>query len=161
MSVTARQYEPRGFPRQVLDSGQSLLVIFAGLLVIASVAQTAVIGVRDVPAAVAFGALIAFGVLLRIGDSPARHGPQQVIAVAAVAMIIGALPHLAVGRPARLPAMAARLLAVACAAALFRPLANASLIGGQWWSELPVMLLLVIAAWLVEVVIAALIRTDE
>jgi acid phosphatase family membrane protein YuiD len=56
--------------------------------------------------------------------------------------------------------MAARLLAVACAAALFRPLANASLIGGQWWSELPVMLLLVIVAWLVEVVIAALIRTD-
>jgi hypothetical protein len=185
MSVTARQYEPRGFPRQVLDSGQSLLVIFAGLLVIAAVAQTAVIGVRDASAAVAFGALIAFGellrlnlpgdrdaapiatagalayaLLLRIGDSPARHGPQQVIAVAAIAMIIGALPHLAVGRPARLPAMAARLLAVACAAALFRPLANASLIGGQWWSELPVMLLLVIVAWLVGVVIAALIRTD-
>jgi hypothetical protein len=185
MSVTGRQYEPRGFPRQVLDSGQSLLVIFAGLLVIASVAQTAVIGVRDVRAAIAFGALIAFGellrlnlpgdrdaapiatagalayaLLLRIGDSPARHGPQQVIAVAAIAMIIGALPHMAVGRPARLPAMAARLLAVACAAALFRPLANASLIGGQWWSELPVMLLLVIVAWLVEVVIAALIRTD-
>jgi hypothetical protein len=185
MSVTGRQYEPRGFPRQFLDSGQSLLVIFAGLLVIASVAQTAVIGVRDASAAVAFGALIAFGellrlnlpgdrdaapiatagalayaLLLRIGNSPARHGPQQVIAVAAIAMIIGALPHLAVGRPARLPAMAARLLAVACAAALFRPLANASLIGGQWWSELPVMLLLVIVAWLVGVVIAALIRTD-
>jgi HD domain-containing protein len=185
MSVTARQYQPGGFPRQVLDSGQSLLVIFAGLLLIASVAQTAVIGVRDVRAAVAFGALIAFGellrlnlpgdrdaapiatagalayaLLLRVGDDPARHGPQQVIAVAAIAMIIGALPHVAVGRPARLPAMAARLLAVACAAALFRPLANASLIGGQWWAELPVMLLLVIVAWLVEVVIAALIRTD-
>ena len=185
MSGTAHQYEPRGFPRQVLDSGQSLLVIFAGLLLVASVAQTAVTGVRDPSAAIAFGALIALGellrlnlpgdrdaapiatagalgyaLLLRIGDSPARHSAQQVIAVAGIAMIIGALPHLAVGRPARLPAMAARLLAVACAAALFRPLANASLIGGQWWSELPVMLLLVIVAWLVEVVIAALIRTD-
>jgi len=185
MSGTAHQYEPRGFPRQVLDSGQSLLVIFAGLLLVASVAQTAVTGVRDPSAAIAFGALIALGellrlnlpgdrdaapiatagalgyaLLLRIGDSTARHSAQQVIAVAGIAMIIGALPHLAVGRPARLPAMAARLLAVACAAALFRPLANASLIGGQWWSELPVMLLLVIVAWLVEVVIAALIRTD-
>ena len=183
--MAARQYEPRGFPRQVLDSGQSLLVIFAGLLLVASVAQTAVTGVRDPSAAIAFGALIALGellrlnlpgdrdaapiatagalgyaLLLRIGDSMARHSAQQVIAVAGIAMIIGALPHLAVGRPARLPAMAARLLAVACAAALFRPLANASLIGGQWWSELPVMLLLVIVAWLVEVVIAALIRTD-
>ena len=183
--MTARRYEQRGFPRHALDSGQSLLVIFAGLLVIASVAQTAVVGVRDMHAAVAFGALIAFGellrlnlpgdreaapiatagalayaLLLRIGDNQARHSPQQVIAVAAIGMIIGALPHLAVGRPARLSAMSGRLLAVACAAALFRPLANASMIGSQWWSELPVMLSLVIVAWLVEAVIAALIRTD-
>jgi len=183
--VTARRYEQRGFPRHALDSGQSLLVIFAGLLVIASVAQTAVVGVRDMHAAVAFGALIAFGellrlnlpgdreaapiatagalayaLLLRIGDNPARHSPQQVIAVAAIGMIIGALPHLAVGRPARLSAMSGRLLAVACVAWVFRPLANASMIGSQWWSELPVMLSLVILAWLVEAVIAALIRTD-
>jgi len=183
--VTARRYEQRGFPRHALDSGQSLLVIFAGLLVIASVAQTAVAGVRDMNAAVAFGALIAFGellrlnlpgdreaapiatagalayaLLLRIGDNPARHSPQQVIAVAAIGMIIGALPHLAVGRPARLSAMSGRLLAVACVAWVFRPLANASMIGSQWWSELPVMLSLVILAWLVEAVIAALIRTD-
>ena len=183
--MTARRDEQRGFPRHALDSGQSLLVIFAGLLVIASVAQTAVAGVRDMNAAVAFGALIAFGellrlnlpgdreaapiatagalayaLLLRIGDNPARHSPQQVIAVAAIGMIIGALPHLAVGRPARLSAMSGRLLAVACVAWVFRPLANASMIGSQWWSELPVMLSLVILAWLVEAVIAALIRTD-
>ena len=182
--MAARRYEPRGFPRQVLDSGQSLLVVFAGLLLIAAVAQTAVAGVKDVRAAVAFGALIAFGellrltmpgdretapiamagalayaLLLRIGNDPARQSAQQVIAVTALGMIIGALPHLAVGL-ARLPAMAARLLAVACVAAIFRPLANASLIGGRWWSELPVMVSLVIVAWLVEAVIAALIRTD-
>ncbi|HMD94894.1 MAG TPA: HD domain-containing phosphohydrolase [Trebonia sp.] len=183
--MAARRYEPRGFPRHALDSGQSLLVIFAGLLVIASVAQTAVVGVRDMSAAVAFGALFAFGellrlnlpgdreaapiatagalayaLLIRIGDTPARHSPQQVIAVAAIGMLIGALPHLAVGRPARLSAMAARVLAVACVAWVFRPLANAGLIGSRWWSELPVMLSLVILAWLVEAVIAALIRTD-
>ena len=183
--MAARRYEPRDFPRQVLDSGQSLLVVFAGLLLIAAVAQTAVAGVKDVRAAVAFGALIAFGellrltmpgdretapiamagalayaLLLRIGNDPARQSAQQVIAVTALGMIIGALPHLAVGRQARLPAMAARLLAVACVAAIFRPLANASLIGSRWWSELPVMVSLVIVAWLVEAVIAALIRTD-
>ena len=182
--MAARRYEPRGFPRQVLDSGQSLLVVFAGLLLIAAVAQTAVAGVKDVRAAVAFGALIAFGellrltmpgdretapiamagalayaLLLRIGNDPARQSAQQVIAVTALGMIIGALPHLAVGLR-RLPAMAARLLAVACVAAIFRPLANASLIGSRWWSELPVMVSLVIVAWLVEAVIAALIRTD-
>ena len=64
--MASRRYEPRGFPRPALDSGQWLLVAFAGLLVIWSVAQTAVSGVRDVRAALAFGALIAFGELLRL-----------------------------------------------------------------------------------------------
>ena len=152
--MAGRRYEPRGLPRHALDSGQWLLVAFAGLLLIWSVAQTAVSGVRDVHAALAFGALIAFGellrlnlpgdreaapiatagamayaLLLRIGNDPARPGAAQVIAVTAIAMIVGALPHLAVGRPARLAAMSARLLAVACVAAAFRPLANAGLIG--------------------------------
>jgi hypothetical protein len=182
--MAARRHEPRGFPRQVLDSGQSLLVIFAGVLLIAGVAQTAALGVGNVRTALAFGGLIAFGELLRlnlpgdreaapiamagalayallikVGNTPARHGPEQVVAVAAIGMLIGALPHLAVGRPARLSAMATRLIAVACVAAVFRPLTNHSLIRTQW-SELPVMLSLVILAWLVEAVIAALIRTD-
>ena len=64
--VAGRWYEPRGLPRHALDSGQWLLVAFAGLLLIWSVAQTAVSGVHDVHAALAFGALIAFGELLRL-----------------------------------------------------------------------------------------------
>lgn len=183
--MAGRRYEPRGFPRPVLDSGQWLLAAFAGLLLIWSVAQTAVSRVQDVHAALAFGALIAFGellrlnlpgnreaapiatagamayaLLLRIGDSPAGPGPAQVIAVTALAMMVGALPHLAAGRPARLTVMSARLLGVACVAATFRPLVNAGLIGSRWWSELPVMLGLVILAWLVESVVTALTRTD-
>jgi acid phosphatase family membrane protein YuiD len=155
------------------------------VLLIASVAQTAAAGGRDAGVAIGFGALIAFGellrlslpgdreaapiatagclgyaLLIRVGYMPARHSAQQVITVAAVGMIIGALPHLAVGRPARLSGMAARLLAVGCVAGIFRPLVNGSLIGQHWWSELPVMLSLVIVAWLVEAVIAALIRAD-
>jgi HD domain len=184
--VGERRYEPRGFPRQVLDSGQSLLVIFAGVLLIASVAQTAAAGPRDVRDAIGFGALIAFGELLRLnlpgdresapiatagalayallirfGDHPARHTAQQVIAVAAIGMIVGALPHLAVGRPARLSGMAARLLAVACVAGVFRPLlASDTDFGTHWWLALPVMASLVVVALLVEAVIEALIRAD-
>jgi hypothetical protein len=182
----ARRLQPRGTAGHALDSGESLLVAFAGLLLIWSVAQTAVNGVNDVHAALAFGALIAFGellrlnlpgdreaapiatagamayaVLLRIGDAPAAHGADQVVAVTVVGMIVGALPHLAAGRPTRLGAMSARLLAVACVAIAFRPLATASLIGGRWWSQLPVMLALVVFALLVEAVISALIRTEE
>jgi hypothetical protein len=186
--LTARHYEAHGLGRQVLDSGQSLLVIFAGVLLIASVAQTAAAGPRDVRTAVVFGALIAFGevlrlnlpgdresapiamasalayaMLIRVGPAPARHSAQQVVAVAAIGMMIGALPHLAVGRPARLASMAARLLAVACVAGIFRPLATT--LGRDHWhwldlAEIAVMTSLVVLAWLVEAVIAALIRAD-
>jgi hypothetical protein len=82
------------------------------------------------------------------------------VAVAAVGMIIGALPHLAVGRPARLEGMAARLLAVACVAGLFRSLVVGTVIVRHWWLELPVMIAFVILAWLVEAAIAAVIRAD-
>ena len=183
--MAGRWYEPRGLPRHALDSGHWLLVAFAGLLLIWSVAATAVTGVHNVDAALAFGALIAFGELLRlnlpgdreaapiatagamayalvlrIGSEPARTWPSQVVAVTALAMLIGALPHLAVGRPAKLTAMSARLVAVACAAAAFRPLANAGLIGSRWWTQLPVMLGVIAVAWFLESVVTALIRTD-
>ncbi|MCW2934432.1 MAG: metal dependent phosphohydrolase [Actinomycetia bacterium] len=183
--MAGQRYESRGYPRHPLDSGPSLLIIVAGVLLVAAVAVTAVDGVIDVPAALAFGALIAFGELLRLSlpgdreaapiatagalayallirvqDQPARHGVQQVIAVTDIVMLIGALPHLAVGRPARLAAMAARLVAVAVVAAVFRPLAADSLISGHWWSALPVMVSLLVLAWLIEAAIAALVRTD-
>jgi HD domain len=183
--TAAGRYEPRGAQAHAPDSGRWLLVAFAGLLLIWSVTQTAVTEIHDVHAALAFGALIAFGelvrlnlpgdreaapiasagamgyaLLLRIGDTQARNGADQVIAVTAIAMIVGALPHLAVGRPARLTAMSARLLAVACVAIAFRPLANDSTVGGRWWDELPVMLALVIVAWLLEAIVSALIRTE-
>jgi HD domain len=183
--AAVRRYDPHGAQAHAPESGRWLLVVFAGLLLIWSVTQTAVTGVHDVHAALAFGALIAFGelvrlnlpgdreaapiasagamgyaLLLRIGDTQARNGADQVIAVTAIAMIVGALPHLAVGRPARLTAMSARLLAVACIAIAFRPLANGSAIGTRWWDELPVMLALVIVAWLFEAIVSALVRTE-
>jgi hypothetical protein len=183
--VAVRAYEPPGAQAHAPDSGRWLLVAFAGLLLIWSVTQTAVTGVHDVHAALAFGALIAFGELLRlnlpgdreaapiasagamgyalllyIGNTQVRNGAYQVIAVTAIAMIVGALPHLAVGRPARLTAMSVRLLAVAVVAIAFRPLANDSAVGDRWWDELPVMLALVIVAWLFEAVVSALVRTE-
>jgi hypothetical protein len=103
---------------------------------------------------------MAYALVLRIGSEPARTWPSQVVAVTALAMIIGALPHLAVGRPAKLTAMSARLVAVACAAAAFRPLANAGLIGSRWWTQLPVMLGVIAVAWFLESVVTALVRTD-
>ena len=185
MSERSR-HELRRFRWQVRDSGQLLLAAAAGVLLVASVAQTTNSGLRDMHDAVAFGVLIAFGELLRlslpgdresapiatagalayallikVGDDPVSLSAHQVVTVTAIGMMIGALPHLAVGRPARIGAMAARLLAVAAVAFLFRPLAETTAVAHHWDVALPLMASLVILALLVEAVLAALMRADE
>ena len=132
--MASQRYEPRGFPRPALDSGQWLLVTFVGLLVIWSVAQTAVSGVHDVHAALAFGALIAFGELLRLN----LPGDREAAPIATA----GAMAYALLLRIGNAPARpeAAQVIAVT----------RAGLIGDRWWTVLPVMLGLVVAAWLLE-----------
>jgi hypothetical protein len=171
-----------------MDSGQILLIAAAGLLAVAAIASTAVTGVVQVGDAVAFGSLVALGELLRItlpgnresapiatggalgyallldiGAQPAVQSALQVIMVTAGGMIVGALPHLAAGRPAKLTGMASRLVAVACVAFIFRPLAPTALFQNQkhWWLALAVMALLVVLAWFVDSLIGALMRAEE
>jgi hypothetical protein len=169
-----------------MDSGQILLIAAAGMLAVAAIASTAVTGVVQVGDAVAFGSLVALGELLRItlpgnresapiaaggalgyallldiGAIPAHQSALQVIMVTAGGMIVGALPHLAAGRPAKLTGMASRLVAVACVAFIFRPLAPTHLIQKHWWLALAVMALLVVLAWFTDAVIGALIRAEE
>jgi hypothetical protein len=174
---------------QSMDSGQLLLVAAAGVLLVAAVAQTAAVGLVQPRTALAFGALIALGELLRLalpGDreaapigsagalgyallvrvaagpvlEPARQSALQVVAVTAVGMIVGALPHLAAGRPAGMAGMASRLLAVAFVALAFRPIAGLPVLGRHVWVRLAVMLVLIVAGWFAECMIRALIRAD-
>ncbi len=171
--------------RRAIDSGELLLLTAAGILVVAAVAQTAAVTVVEPRVALAFGALIALGELLRlalpgdreaapiasagalayamllgVGGVPANQPALQVIAVAAASMTVGALPHLAAGRPAGLAGMAARLLKVATVALLFRPLARLGLLAHDWSLALIVMMALVVVGWSVECLIRALIRAD-
>jgi len=170
-----------------MDSGELLLVAVAGMLVVAAVAQTAAVGVAQPRIALAFGALIAFGevlrlalpggresapigsagafayaVVLHVGPKPATQPALQVIAIAAAGMVVGALPHLAAGRPTGLAGIAARLIAVGFVAAAFRPLSRNTIISDpkHWWLALAVMTGLLAAGWLVECLIRALIRAD-
>jgi hypothetical protein len=184
--MSQHRHEQRRFPWQVGDSGQLLLVAAAGVLLVASVAQTASTGLRDSKVAIAFGIVIALGellrlslpgdresapiatagalayaLLIRVGSHAAMHSAQQVVTVTAIGMIIGAMPHLAVGRPAKVGAMASRLLAVATVAFLFRPLAKNAYVAHNWGISLLLMASLVILALLVEVVLSALLRADE
>jgi len=173
--------------RQAMDSGELLLVAAAGMLVVAAVAQTAAAGVVQPRIALAFGALISFGEVLRlsleggresaptgsagafayavvlsVGLTPAVQPALQVIAVAAAGMVLGALPHLAAGRPAGLAGVASRLIAVAVVAALFRPLRGALSVTSQhgWVLALVAMAGVLAAGWLAECLIRALISAD-
>jgi hypothetical protein len=170
----------------VRDSGQLLLVAAAGVWLVAAVAQTAAEGLRDPRIAVAFGALIAFGevlrlnlpgdretapigfagalayaLLIKIGTHVVQLSAEQVVTVATIGMIIGALPHLAVGRPARVSGMAARLLCIACVAYIFRPLAGNSTLDRSWGLAFALMTSLAVLALLLEAVLTALLRVDE
>src|ERR1039457_4988961 len=64
--TTTQQRQVRQPSWQSVDSGQLLLVAAAGMLVVAAVAHTAAVGLTQARDAVAFGALIAFGELLRL-----------------------------------------------------------------------------------------------
>ena len=173
--------------RNAMDSGELLLVAGAGMLVVAAVAQTAAVGVVQLRVALAFGGLIAFGevlrlslpggresapiasagalayaVIVKVGMVPAVQPALQVVAVAAVGMVLGALPHVAAGRPAGLTGIASRLVAVAVVAAAFRPLSRNMTINApeDWWVALAAMVGLLVAGWLIECLIGALISAN-
>ncbi len=173
---------------QSLDSGRLLLLAAAVMLMVAAAARTAV-GLVNPAVAIAFGGFIAFGELLRLAlpggreAAPiamaggmsyallisvahqahiARISALQVVAVTAAGMTIGALPHVAAGRPAGLTGMATRLLAVAAVAFAFRPpMLYHHVISHDWGVTVAMMAFLVLIGWLVDAVIGALIRADD
>ena len=186
--MTAQQPAERWSSWQAMDSGRLLLLAAAGMLTVAAIAHTATvhIGPAAVHVAVAFGILIALGELLRLAlpggreaapiatagamayalllyvkQLPAQVSALQVIAVAAIGMTIGALPHMAAGRSVGVTGMASRLVAVSCVAFIFRPLTGIHLIVTQWWLAASVMTVLLVFGCLVDAVIGALIRADD
>jgi HD domain len=188
-----RQAEERLPSWQAMDSGRLLLLAAVGMMVVAAVAHTAAARLTAPQTAIAFGSVIAIGELLRLAQPGGREAAPiataaalayalllhvgslppgqpiprvsalQVITVTAVGMTVGALPHIAAGRPAGLTGMATRLVAVACVAFAFRPIAGAEIISGpgHWWIAFAVMTVLVVAGWLAEAMIGALIRADD
>lgn len=181
--MTARRGTRRR-PRTDPVGCRQLLSAAVGAVALAALIDVLAAGVADPRAAVVFGALVALGELLRlnlpgdragapiavtaafgyallvrIGPSPARQGALQVVAVVAIATTVGVLPRLVAGRPVGLVGMAIRVLAVACTAAVFRPLAGAVRVDGHWWFALTVMAPLIAAAWSLELVLTAALRS--
>jgi len=173
---------------QALDSGRILLMAAAAMLVIAAFAGIGALQPSvNVRVAVAFGAFIAFGELLRLalpggreaapiamvgamayamllslpGYGRTRYDALLVVAVAAIGMAVGALPHIAAGRPAGLTGMCTRLVAVSCVAFIFRPIASAGFVKLPAAVVIPVIALVFLVGWLVDTLVGALIRADD
>jgi len=95
------------------------------------------------------------------------HGSQTaqallVIAVAAIGMTVGALPHIVAGREPGLTGMCTRLVAIACVAFVFRSGFYQFLSPTQhWYIGLGLMVPALVLGWLVDTVISALIRADD
>jgi HD domain len=144
----------------------------------------------DWHAALAFGGLVAFGELLRLALPggreaapiamvgamsyalllmPVHGGPSNpdlpavfVVSVCAVGMMVGALPHIAAGRPAGVTGMCTRLVAVAGVAFIFRSnIVYRFMLHQRWGLVVGVMAVLIFFGWLVDTVVAALIRADD
>lgn len=172
-------------------TGQLLLIAAAGAVAVAGLAHVSAAGLDRPDIALGFGALIAAGelarltmpgnrevapigaaaalgytLLLDISQQQLRHSALQVVAVIAAGMVAGALPHLAVGRPPRLDAMARRLLTGALLAFAYRPLADPLYQltreeHGTWWPALGVMVALIGVMLLADVLIAAMLRAEQ
>jgi HD-GYP domain-containing protein (c-di-GMP phosphodiesterase class II) len=175
-------------------SGGSVLVVVGGLLLaVAGVASVATGGFVEPGIALAFGALIALGELVRInlpGDRSAAplgaaaglayallgdfrfhdqtiattYGVLQVVAVSTIAIVLGTIPHMAVGQAPRLESLARRVLVAGVAAVLFRPLyTNGQLdaISNGGWQLPALMLVIVLLCGAADALLAALARSGR
>src|SRR5580693_583319 len=159
--MSERRHELHRFPWHVRDSGQLLLAVAFGVLIaFGELLRLNLPGDRE-SAPIGTAGALAYALLIQVNKQLIVHSAWQVVTVTAIGMIIGALPHLAVGRPARVGSMASRLLCVACVAFIFRPLAGDSAVVRHWELALALMTALVVLALLLEAVLTALLRVDE
>ncbi|MEO8328837.1 MAG: HD domain-containing phosphohydrolase [Candidatus Nanopelagicales bacterium] len=175
-------------------AGGSVLVIVGGLLfAVAGIAATAVSGLVQPSIAIAFGSLIAVGELVRVnlpgdrsaaplgaaaalayallgdfrgpaGLMPTEYDVGQVVAVSTVAILVGTIPHVAVGQAPRLETLARRVMVAGFAAAIFRPLYTGDALNGladESWALPALMLGIVLLTGVADALLAALARSGR
>lgn len=134
---------------------------FGVLVALGEFARITLPGGREA-APIASASAMSYAFLFTIAGDPVPHSGVQVVAVVAVGMALGELPHVMVGRPPHWGDLARRLLNVAVIALLFRPLvALIDLEGPLWWMALLLMAVIVVGVWAADSVAAAAIRADR
>jgi len=142
-------------------------VAFGSFIAFGELLRLALPGSREAAPIALVGAL-AYALLLglpklvagQLQPAPIKYTALQVITVTAIGMTVGALPHIAAGRPAGLTGMCTRLIAVASVAFIFRPVA-VIFADRRLVLALVVMALLLVLGWLIETTVGALIRADD
>ena len=71
--------------------------MFGALIAVGELLRMIMPGNREVAPIASAGAL-GYALLLRVGSEPATHSAFQVVTVTACGTLVGALPHIAVGR---------------------------------------------------------------
>ncbi len=149
--------------------GIGIAIAFAIFIALGEVVRISLPGDGEA-APIAAAAALAYALLGSWGGTPTTHTVADVVSVTALAGMVGAVPHVVAGRQIGLDVLARRVLAVALAAVLFRPLYD----GGQGvlgrleqvkdhgQAELAVvMVLIAVLAGLFEAGVAALVRADR
>jgi hypothetical protein len=140
---------------------------FGGFIALGELLRLALPGGREAAPIAMIGGM-AYALLPQLHKEPTLGHPAfktsalVVIAVSAVGMMVGALPHIAAGRDAGLTGMCTRLIALACVAFVFRP-AGVDFLAHQqdWQVRVAVMTPLVLLGWLADTVVGALIHADD
>ncbi|MFE9242817.1 HD-GYP domain-containing protein [Nocardiopsis sp. NPDC006938] len=112
-------------------------------------------------APIALAGAIAYAFLPSLGGEASHHSAWQVVAVVALGVALGELPHVAVGHAPRLEDVARRVLTAALLAAAFRPLAEALSLTGPSVVVALMMTVLVALAWALDVGVSAVLRAER
>jgi HD superfamily phosphodiesterase len=102
----------------------------------------------------------------RTGDTTVvtTYGVLQVVAVTTIAIMLGTIPHMAVGQAPRLESLARRVVIAGFAALLFRPLYTGNYLDGisDGGPQLPAfMVLIVLLCGVIDALLAALAKSGR
>jgi hypothetical protein len=131
---------------------------FAAFIALGEVVRITLPGGRDA-APIAMSGALAYTLLTVSDGADVTHSALQSVAVVAVAMLIGVVPHIAAGRAPGLDGLARRLVVIGFAAGIFRGTElDESVRGVEGWLLAMVMIAVVVAALSVDAVLAAAVR---
>lgn len=135
-----------------------IALAFGGLVAVGELARWGSGGSDREPAPLGAAGALAYALLGEVGGRTTHHGVLQVIAVVVAAALVGAVPHVALGKGPALDHVARRVLTVGFAAACFQPLYNAGKLE-EWVGQGPgfaaVIAALLVLTALCDAVLAA------